>query len=336
MNSDKWYRDKSNLKLSAIILTAILIVGVFWSWNYHSFNNIDNSPQGEFGDKFGVVNALFSGLAFAGIIITIYLQMSELKEQRKELQMTRGTFEKQLFESTFFEMLKIHNQNVQEFSYNGKLGKEGFKLALTAYKTLYEKTNDNINHLVGVEQKLELFSPRKYQMIIYYMFYRGIGVHFEVWLKKYGIPTIGFYSKAVSKDGMNEMYFHPNNKSVQGVEHLLSSYYRHMFQLVKYVHDAEDSMFLPLDLEGLSEAEIKKKVKEKKYQYIKNLRSQLSLDQQAMFAINALSEFGKEWTHYNGVNLIEVYQLIKNLHFNYLNDLNVDLRKEFPNVNFYG
>lgn len=45
--------------------------------------------RGAFGDMFGGINALFSGLAFAGIIFTILLQREELKLQRKELELTR-------------------------------------------------------------------------------------------------------------------------------------------------------------------------------------------------------------------------------------------------------
>lgn len=45
--------------------------------------------RGAFGDMFGAINALFSGLAFAGIIFTILRQREELKLQRKELELTR-------------------------------------------------------------------------------------------------------------------------------------------------------------------------------------------------------------------------------------------------------
>jgi hypothetical protein len=47
------------------------------------------SGPGTFGDSFGAINALFSGLAFAGIIYTIMLQKKELALQRKELADTR-------------------------------------------------------------------------------------------------------------------------------------------------------------------------------------------------------------------------------------------------------
>ena len=44
---------------------------------------------GQFGDMFGSVNALFSGLAFGGIVLTLLLQRLELALQRKELALTR-------------------------------------------------------------------------------------------------------------------------------------------------------------------------------------------------------------------------------------------------------
>lgn len=45
--------------------------------------------RGQLGDLFGSVNALFSGLAFAGLIYTIFLQRNELRLQREELKLQR-------------------------------------------------------------------------------------------------------------------------------------------------------------------------------------------------------------------------------------------------------
>gem|GEM_PF-531031 len=44
---------------------------------------------GQFGDLFGSVNALFSGLAFVALIYTIHLQRQELSLQRTELGLQR-------------------------------------------------------------------------------------------------------------------------------------------------------------------------------------------------------------------------------------------------------
>ena len=61
------------------ILSAIAVYFVSSKWEV----------RGQFGDMFGAINALFSGLAFAGLIYTIILQREELALQRKELVLTR-------------------------------------------------------------------------------------------------------------------------------------------------------------------------------------------------------------------------------------------------------
>ncbi|EPP5730072.1 hypothetical protein ACUT7I_003458, partial [Vibrio cholerae] len=60
-------------------LGPIVLINLFSSWEV----------RGQFGDLFGSTNALFSGLAFAGLIYTIYLQKNELALQREELRLQR-------------------------------------------------------------------------------------------------------------------------------------------------------------------------------------------------------------------------------------------------------
>ena len=66
------------------IFTAILMFFSFDNW----------SDRGSFGDMFGSINALFSGLALAGVIYAILLQRKELSLQRQELELTRKELEK--------------------------------------------------------------------------------------------------------------------------------------------------------------------------------------------------------------------------------------------------
>jgi hypothetical protein len=49
----------------------------------------DPADHGTFGDMFGAVNALFSGLAFLRVIVAIILQRQELELQREELRASR-------------------------------------------------------------------------------------------------------------------------------------------------------------------------------------------------------------------------------------------------------
>ena len=50
--------------------------------------------RGQFGDAFGFVNALFSGLALAGVVYTILLQHAELRQNTKELKRAASAQEK--------------------------------------------------------------------------------------------------------------------------------------------------------------------------------------------------------------------------------------------------
>ena len=72
----------------SLFLKAALLVTAIWAASalvlYLTVQ--DFSKSGTFGDSFGVLNTLFSGLAFAGIIVTIKMQNDEMREQRKELQ----------------------------------------------------------------------------------------------------------------------------------------------------------------------------------------------------------------------------------------------------------
>jgi hypothetical protein len=72
----------------------------------------DVTKAGQFGDSFGGLNALFTALAFAGVIWAAVLQRQELELQRKELTETRAVLDRQsealaqqAFDSIFFEML---------------------------------------------------------------------------------------------------------------------------------------------------------------------------------------------------------------------------------------
>ena len=104
----------------------LLLASVMTVWSLSGLVLHSMSDRGTFGDMFGAVNALFSGLAFATLIYTAWMQREELSLQRRELEMTREemrgqkeairaqneTFMLQRFETTFFELLRVHGQIV--------------------------------------------------------------------------------------------------------------------------------------------------------------------------------------------------------------------------------
>ena len=101
-----------------ILVLIILVWGAYWNWV---------APRITEGNQFDPLNALFSGLAFWGVIYAILLQKSELVLQREELGYTRvevrgqkeqlesqnRTLKQQRFENTFFSLLNLFNSIVE-------------------------------------------------------------------------------------------------------------------------------------------------------------------------------------------------------------------------------
>ena len=100
------------LWFKTVIFVVIIWIGIssmFWwisCWNHELAAQI--------GDSFGSVNALFSALAFAGVIVAVFLQKKELQLQREELASTREELKGQKeqmriqnFDSTFFQLMNF-------------------------------------------------------------------------------------------------------------------------------------------------------------------------------------------------------------------------------------
>lgn len=80
-----------DISRKVIILTVASVVGL-WALTplvLYLLPLKDIAERGQVGDLFGSVNALFSGLAFAGVVFAILLQRQELSLQRLELKETR-------------------------------------------------------------------------------------------------------------------------------------------------------------------------------------------------------------------------------------------------------
>ena len=112
-------KNKKTIPIS--ILHGIPATIIFlWISSAILINALEIKERGSFGDMFGAVNALFSGLALAGVVIAIILQSKELELQRRELEETKkeikgqrlaqegqnATLKAQMIENSVFNLLR--------------------------------------------------------------------------------------------------------------------------------------------------------------------------------------------------------------------------------------
>lgn len=94
-----------------------------------NFLGLSEWKLGEFGDFFGgVLNPILTFLMFLGLLITIVMQKTELALARREFSRTADALaeqsesgKQQILENTFFNMLKIHNENIDSLVFNNSV-----------------------------------------------------------------------------------------------------------------------------------------------------------------------------------------------------------------------
>lgn len=160
-------KDDKKSRIVTYILLAFIFVFLLWSGSWYfiyvKLNCWEN--RAAFGDMFGAVNALFSGFAFAGVLITLALQSKELQYQRLELEQTREelkgqkeqlfnqneTFKKQNFENTFFHLLELQIDIVNSIDFQKGTsrgtttitkGRDCFVTFYDRFKKAYESERD--------------------------------------------------------------------------------------------------------------------------------------------------------------------------------------------------
>lgn len=272
-------QDSDNGFIITAVIVTIVIIGL-WTLTYFLLKDLSEGDRGTFGDMFGSVNALFSGLALAGIILTILLQRKELKLQREELRETRTEFETQnetlklqRFENTFFNILNLHHQIVSAIDYRYYKSKEkerGFFQRSVMTTTPEEKEAVTITGRDVFRHRYNLMLPK---------------------LKEH-------------PDKYEEIYLEHYEAAQTDFGH----YFRNLYRMMKLV-DQTDFFY---DSKKVTEDEIFKI----KYRYTSIIRSQISDYELLWIFYNCLSENGID----KFKPFIERYSFFKNIPSNLIAD----------------
>jgi hypothetical protein len=256
--------------------------------------------RGVFGDQFGAINALFSGLAFTGVIVTLLLQRREIKNQSASLQ-------RQQFESGFFQLLALHSGLIDQLDIGGFKGRQAF-----------EKFLKNMQIKSPQMDVFELLKPLDRTDI------GGLsatGVLSEVLKVKLGNSSSSLIENVIAKEGgigLITQYMDVDlNQHRQIIEkaylaaHVeskdaLSHYFRTLYHILQYV----DRSALILEVE--------------KKRYAKLIGAQLSGLELVVLFYNSLvgaKNFGGQTLDFGFpamLILVKKYQLTKNLNVNVL------------------
>jgi hypothetical protein len=241
-------------------------------------NIVFDADSGVIGDTLGgIVSPI---LGFIAIILTF----AAFYIQYKANIIQQDNFFIQQFESKFFDLLKIHRENVNDFEIKNHKGRGVFAVLRAEFLDIYTVVNDNV--------KFNDDAINKYKADVAYIFlYYGIGNSTSPLIKeftnKYNCPNdiekindilssrreLGTEKLNFLKGfTFNEKYF-----PFSGHQMRLSHYFRHLYETVKYV-----------------ETEDKLSDEEKTY-YIKILRAQFSTHEEAILFYNSISSIGKAW-----------------------------------------
>lgn len=294
-----------------LVAIAMPLIAILFNIGFGSvFQN-----TGAVGDTIGgsmgpVIGILAAGLTF----VAFWVQYEANQQQRKDIRLER-------FESRFYEMLRLHKDNVNEI---GKLGKknliiEGRSVFPSTYKEF--KVCFSICDLLAKrysnEKKIRPYNAEELIKLAYAHLYCGIGETGNVVcdeilgttyekvlvddVRKYLLELRdSFKVSDIAKTNLFEtsltldISFTPYRGYISRISH----YYRHLYQTVKFV-DGQESL-----------------TEDEKYGYIKILRAQLSDHEQIMLYYNVVSRFGQKWVETNGeetLGLLIKYKMIHNV-----------------------
>lgn len=262
-----------------LAMNAILLAKAYWETD-----QINPGTAGELGDFVGG----YVGTGF--VLLTALLLYRTLRSQREGAEL-------QSFEARYFELVRLHRENVAEMKVGGIEGRRIFLPMLRelwAARQIVEDCAKAHAPTLTARQKLH---------VAYYCLFFGAGEGSSRMLK---ISLVDFDPKFIDAvdTELQDVAIRASVKSsfslayepFEGHQSRLGHYYRHLYQTVSYVN----RQVIAID----------------HYDYIKTIRAQLSTHEQALLLINSLCPIGSKWWE---DELIIKYKMVKNLPLHFIN-----------------
>lgn len=148
--------------LRVFTITSVSFILLIMSLTLFLGYDSKEQDRGTFGDMFGAANALFTGLSFVGLLVTILLQREDIISQREDAKI-------QNFEVTFFNLLNYHKDTIYSLEKHYQRRKaRGVEIETTEYTSKGAQLMRKI-----FEQYLEsLYGDKKFNKDLYSKLYK--------------------------------------------------------------------------------------------------------------------------------------------------------------------
>lgn len=326
--------------LFLFFLPALLSQPIIWGMKFFDLSN-----SGNIGSAIGGITGPF--IAFFASIITFYafwVQFQSNKAQTLQFKKSDDLDKINRFETKFYELLRIHRENVNEISksYNGKIiiqGRNAFSSFYNEYKFCYYKLDRLSSHHKNILNNDEILN------ISFLVFYYGVGENtrqllYDVLPKEKShiidslISSLLLYRNdwrrwieeqlkidAISNRGENPTILIPLNNRLNAIKVRIDNtdkYFEyslkykpfggHLSRLGHYYRHLYQMIKLIDEFDNKSIEN--KDLQINKSDYSKLVRAQISSDEQLLLFYNSLSIIGEGWLRNN---YIKKYNLLKNI-----------------------
>jgi hypothetical protein len=138
----------------------------FYFWRFHLGLSIEQHVWGQFGDYVGgTLNPLFAFTALLALLYTVKLQSRELRNSAEQLTKSAKALEKQnlvlrkqSFEATFFQLLRLYSDVVQELHITRERRSDGVKVKhedKQCLRVLYRELSSPVTRGDSMQSRLE-------------------------------------------------------------------------------------------------------------------------------------------------------------------------------------
>ena len=272
-----WLREHW-IEILILVVGLVVMNLIFIANAFRATDTVDPVSAGQLGDFVGGYIGTFFALA------SVVLLTSTLRTQRRSAQVLN-------FEAKYFELLRLHRDNVAELEVQSVTGRKLFVVLIRELRLVVERLR-----LIAGKHNLALPQDRLMH-IAYYCLFFGTGPNSSRMLAQ----SLAEFPSAFVSDLIAELDNPEVKRSAgdekklayvpfEGHQSRLGHYYRHLYQAVRYV----DQQTIGID----------------KYQYVKTIRAQLSNHEQALLLLNSLTPIGRRWWEQG---FMEKYRMVQNI-----------------------